>query len=81
MKKYIKEMVYEYPTKYDMGFTPSELQELLNKCDIDINDFNKKMFGNTCAIIDDEIITYHHDVVVCIMCIIENREQTFEEWD
>jgi hypothetical protein len=58
--------VNTYPTKYEIGFTQSEIEELLKEYPIDMDRFNEAMMGHTCVVIDNEIIMYHCDVEMAI---------------
>ena len=62
----ITEKVNNYPTKHEIGFTQSEIDELLKEYPIDMNRFNEAMMGHTCVVIDNEIIIYHCDVEMAI---------------
>jgi len=78
----IEKLINEYPTKYKEGFTPSEEKKLLSKFpDINMDKYNSAMMGNTCMIIDDEIITYHCDMITALKCGIENRNMKWYEFD
>lgn len=77
----VEEFIYEYSTKHKQGFTVYEINTILEEYGIDKNNFYTALGVNTCMIIDNEFITYHCDVLKGLRCVIENREQTFEEWD
>ena len=77
----VEEFVNNYPTKYKMGFTGAEILELLNKYQIDIDQFYIKLGINTVGVIDGKSVTYHCDILKGLRCVIEDREQTLEEWD
>ena len=62
----ISERVNTYPTKYEIGFTQSEINELLKEYPIDMDRFNDAMMGHTGSIIDGEFIVYHCDVEMAI---------------
>ena len=50
-------------TKNKEGFTDFEIDDLLSRIpNIDREKFYSLMFGNTCMIINDQIIKYHSDV-------------------
>lgn len=44
------------------GYTESELKEICKSHNVDYNKFNEELIGNTCMIIDGEMIIYHCDV-------------------
>jgi len=77
----LKDLVYKYKTNYEHGFTNIEIQNLLEELNINERRFNKALGCNTCMIIDGNIITYHTDVLKGIVCSLENREQSFFEFD
>ncbi len=80
--KNIKEKVYNFKTKYKEGFIQSEIETLLKDYPkINIEKFNNALMGNTCMLINDEIITYHCDIEKALLCGIENRELRSWEWD
>ena len=78
----IRNAVNSYCTKYEQGFTPSEIMELLKEFpDINMDKFNDAMMGNTGIIIDGDFITYHCDVELAIKCGVYNRDVRIWEWD
>jgi len=79
--KNVEEFIYDYPTKHNEGFTGSEIKDILLKYNIDSETFYVKLGVNTCMNIGGEFITYHCDVIKGLRCVIEDREQTLEEWD
>ena len=82
MKKKLQDLVYNYKTKYEHGFTGLEIQDILNKFpDINMDKYNDAMYCNTCMMVDGLIITYHCDLLLGLCCGLENRSPTFAEWD
>lgn len=79
--KNVEKIVNNFPTKHKIGFTGGEIIELMIKYNIDLNVFLDKLGVNTVSVIGGESITYHHDIIKGLRCVIENREQTLEEWD
>jgi hypothetical protein len=78
----IKEKVYNYPTKHKEGFLQSEIEELLKEYpNIDMEKFNSSLWGNTCMIKDDEMVQYHCDIEMALLCGIEKRDLRNYEWD
>ena len=78
----IHDLVYNYKTKYEYGFIQSEMMDIVsNFPDINMDKFENAMYGNTCMVIDDEIITYHCDLEKALYCGTENRNLTASEWD
>lgn len=78
----LKDKVYNYPTKYEEGFTSIEIVELLKEYpDVNMDKFNNAMIGNTCMMKDSKIINYHVDVLTALRCGLENRDMKLWEWD
>jgi len=77
----VEEIVLNYKTKHLAGFTRVELLALLEKYSIDVDHFYDKLGVNTVMVIETEVVTYHCDILKGLRCVIENREQTYEEWD
>ena len=74
--------VNNFKTKYEDGFTSSEIDLLLNDYpSVTLDKFNSYLGCVTCIIIDDEVILYHDDVINALICCIENRNMTSFEWD
>ena len=82
MKESLKNKIYEYPTKYKEGFINSEIEKLLSEYpNINMEKFYGAMRGNTCMLKDDEIISYHCDVLTALRCGLENRDMYYHEFD
>lgn len=80
--KELEDLVHKFPTKYKEGFTNIELHQLLTHFpNINMDKLQEAFTGNTCAVIDEQIIKYHCDVVTAIRCGLEGRDRTFLEWD
>lgn len=79
----IKETVDSYKTKYKQGFTSSEVDDIVKTSysDINMDKFNNALRGNTCMLIDNEIIFYHCDIIKALKCGVENRDLYPYEWD
>lgn len=77
----VESFVYDYPTKHVQGFLGSEIMTILEKYEIDNDKFFTALGVNTVMSIGGQFITYHCDILKGLRCVIENREQTFEEWD
>ena len=78
----LQKLVYEYPTKHKAGFLPDELKDIVSKFPkIHMNKFNDAMMGNTCAMIDNQLVIYPCDVLSALRCGTENRDQKIDEWD
>ena len=84
--KTLKALVLNYKTKYNEGFTDDEIEDIKNKVEEIVFNFNTEKFedafhGNTCMIKDKQLIRYHIDVLNALRCGIENRHITAYEWD
>ena len=77
----LQKKVFDYNTKYKVGFIKSEIEQLLEELNINERRFYKALGVNTCMLIDGEVITYHTDILKGVVCAIENREQNSLEWD
>jgi hypothetical protein len=78
----VTKFVHDYPTQYKEGFTDAEVNELVKKFpNINIDKFNSPLMGITCIKIDDDILTYHCDIITALQCGIDNREMFPHEWD
>lgn len=78
----VQHIVHNYPTKYERGFTSTELNELLVQYGINITEFFYRLgIGHTCMVIDGNTIRYHCDIITALRCVIENRDMTLDEWD
>jgi hypothetical protein len=79
--KNLPEFIDNYPTKYPYGFIASEIVNILEEYNIDKTKFYAALGVNTCMIFEGQTITYHCDVLKGLSCVLEDRNQTFEEWD
>ena len=76
------ELVYKYKTKHRQGFTFLEIKDLLVRFPtINEDKFFDALRGNTCMIVEKDMITYHCDIVTALSCGLENRNITLNEWD
>jgi len=80
MKK-LENDVFSYPTKHKMGFIESEIKDLLEKYGLTEEQWNSKFGIHTVALIDDETVYYHTDVLLTIKLCLQNREMKPFEWD
>jgi hypothetical protein len=82
MSKSVYQLVYNYPTKYKMGFTNSEIQDLLkNFPNMNRQYYDNALFGTTCTMIDGEMITYHCDIENAIICGLKGTNIGGIKWD
>lgn len=78
----IREKVYNFKTKNKEGFVQSEIDTLLKEYpNINMDKFNSALMGNTCMMVDNEIVMYHSDIEKALRCGIENRNLRSYEWD
>jgi hypothetical protein len=69
----VRKIVNDYPTKYSYGFTDEELNSLLKSNDLDIQEVYNNMGVNTCMVIDEQVITYHTDIIRGIQLTITKK--------
>ena len=82
MSKEIQDKIYSYKTKHKEGFLQTEVNTLLiDYPNINMYKFNDALMGNTCMLKDGKIVQYHCDIYKAIICGIENRGLTLNEWD
>lgn len=82
MSKEIQDKIYTYKTKHKEGFLQTEIDTLLiDYPDINMDMFNDALMGNTCMVKKGKIVQYHCDIYKAIICGIENRGLTGNEWD
>lgn len=77
----LEKIVNDYSTLYPIGFTNVELNEFLDKYLIDTDSFFEKLGVNTVSVINNQQVIYRHDIIKALRCVIENREETLDEWD
>jgi hypothetical protein len=78
----MRDILTNFERKHPEGFTNLELEELLKQFPtINVDKFYSALFGNTCMVIDDEIINYPWDVEVAISCGLSNRDINNIEFD
>ncbi len=79
----VNKFIYGIETQFEEGFTPEEVQEVLDKVkdEINMSKFNDAMMGNTCIVKDDKMITYKHDLITGLRCGLENRDMHWWEMD
>lgn len=84
--KDVEEYIYDFPTKYEEGFTGKEVDHIKELFTGMYPDFSKDAFlaafrGNTCMVKEGVVINYHCDVVKAVLCGIENRDLKLSEFD
>lgn len=71
-----------YQTLNKEGFIDTEIQELLvDFPNLNRGFFDNALYGSTCIMRDGKLIIYHVDVINAIMCGLEWRHLTDEEFD
>jgi hypothetical protein len=78
----IKQKINDFKTKYEEGFTESEVDLLLK----DFPNINKEKFyaalnGTTGIVKNNEHLIYHCDIKKALICGLENRDLYIYEWD
>jgi hypothetical protein len=82
MSKSVYDIIYNYPTKYQMGFTNSEIEEVLkNFPNLNRQYYDNALYGTTCTIIDGETITYHCDIENAIIYGLRGTNIGGIKWD
>jgi len=82
----IYDFINEYPTFREEGFLPLEQSVVLQKYkkiypNFNMEKYGEAMMGNTCGMYNGQFVMYHCDVHKAIVCGIENRDLSLEEWD
>lgn len=77
----VEDIVYNWPTKNEMGFTGLEITTLLGSYLVDTEKFYDKLGINTVGVVNGQSVTYHCDILKGLRCVLEDRDQTLEEWD
>jgi len=81
-KNELYDWVYKYPTRYEKGFMPDELTNVLSEYpNIDMKKYDEAMMGNTCVMYEGKFCMYHTDVYHALLCGIEGRDLKLTEWD
>ena len=78
----IRKRVYEFKTLHASGFVDKEMKELLSFYPkANLKKFDEALTGITCESIDGNLVIYHCDVHKALLCAVENRNLTIEEFD
>lgn len=78
----ITEFVHSFKTEYVVGFTSTEVKKIFNMfSDISEEKFNNALFGITAPVVNGQTLIYKHDILLALICAIENRERTELEND
>lgn len=80
--KELEDLVYNYPTKYEEGFTGEEIKALSAQFpQTTYEKVSDKIGVVTCITRDGQTVIYHCDILTALRCALENRDMTLEEWD
>ena len=74
------QVVFDYETKHDEGFTRNELKQLCDKYKVDVNKFNNALGVITGIIINGDSLFYHSDVYYAMKKCL-GYSTTVSEWD
>ena len=79
----VTDIVYNYKTSDEHGFTDDEMDELLATKfpQVSRKRFSEELGINTVMMIDGLYRTYHEDVARALRCIVNNRSVHQDEWD
>ena len=78
----IEKIINNYPAKYKEGLTEAEIDDITSKIpNINMQKVYDALNGNTCIVIDNNLINYYHDVRLAITCGVNNRDINIDEWD
>ena len=82
----LEDYVYNYPTRFKEGFIWEEQDKLLKALsekypNINMEKYDSVLTGITCTMNEGRLTIYHCDILQALVCGIENRDQTIEEWD
>lgn len=79
-RKELHGLIYNYVSKYEDGFIESEIQDILSRYpEIDTDIFDNCLFGDTCAIIDGELVRYRTDISHAMVVALENKGRRYYE--
>ena len=82
MRKLVFELVYNYPTKYELGFTNSEIEDVLKKFpNINREYYENALMGVTVCMVNDEMITFSCDVENALICGLKKTDLVGVKWD
>lgn len=84
--KQLEDLVYNYPTRFKEGFIWEEQDVILKSLsekypDINMDKYDSVLTGITCTMNEGHLTIYHCDILQALICGIEGRDQTVEEWD
>ena len=68
--KNITKLVSNYKTKYKQGFTNNEIKQICDELSISHDAFYEALGVHTAVRIDEDIVTYHTDVIMALNCTI-----------
>ncbi len=77
----IEQVVNSYKTKYKKGFTDDEMKSFVKEHSLDKKKIGIALGTHTAIVINNKIITYRHDIIKAIRCVLEKRDERQEEFD
>lgn len=78
----LKDKVYNFKTKHEIGFLREEVEELLKDYPkINVDKFYEATNGNTVQVREGKVVEYHCDILLALVCGLENRDPHASEWD
>lgn len=81
--KQIEDVVYNYKIKNEIGFTSQEIDKMLEKHfpNIAREKLNETIGIVTCALINNQVITYHTDIYYALRNLVLDQPMNSLEWD
>ena len=77
----IEKVVNGYKTKYKKGFTDDEIKLFAKEHSLNLKKIGIALGTHTAIVINTKVITYKHDIVKAVRCVLENRSEKQEEFD
>jgi hypothetical protein len=78
----IKQIIRNFPRKYQYGFTSDEIKELLKSFpNMNMDKFDDALSYITAIFHEKQTLLYPHDIYNAIVCGIENRDLDEFEFD
>jgi hypothetical protein len=77
----IDDIVYDYPTEFEEGFTAEDIKSIGEKYGIESTDIFESIGVCTMLMKEGKGVTFHSDVALALRCIVEGRDKHPWEWD
>lgn len=75
-------VVNSFNTSFYEGYSKEDVKRLLEKFPhINKEKFDNALMGNTCVVVNEEMVMYRHYILTALRCGIENRDMYLWEWD